>query len=194
MRVYNDRAWLDFNENRAGETVYVTVQASESRWNAQLLRRYHAELYAIQTNLKALLESSLAGRVMTAGEDIPKHSWVRSVLDGDVLKMFKADITDLNNWPCGICLEQVALGESETVVSQGWITGFGAVGTIRELQPAEGARIYASKAAGAWTFPGDGNATYNLAANQFHFPLGVYRGGGHFQILLDAQAIFQEGG
>lgn len=178
-RVDPQSNYLDFNSARAGDEITVTVLASESVINADLVRRLFTEVSALITWGNTIKGSGGTGNstiTATAGEDIPKGCLVYLYLEASTLKMKKADINNPATYPMGYMNAAVATGDQGAVTVNGVISDFGSSGSVRTTTPAAGAYLFGSPTAGSWTWSGDTTGD-KLLAGEPEVCIGHFIGG-----------------
>lgn len=143
VRVYPGLNWIDFHPSRAGETVYLTMRAGHTVWDATFKRMVAAELNAVSAAVISMVTAGTQARIertFTAGILIPTARFV--YLD-HTQKMFLADPGDIGTHPYGFCPDSINLNAEGDLVVYGFVDG-----AFSGLQ--HGQHIYALPS-GEWT-------------------------------------------
>lgn len=179
VRVYPGRDYIDFHADRAGESVTITYKAGMTMFSASLQRQFNAELNAIENAIMDIHAASTVGNNIIPGvaiEDIAAGTFCDVYLSGSTLLLRKAT----NGEPSGYAPHAIPNGNGGTLVVAGLVSTLGLAGEFREASPTEQAYLLASqKIAGAWTWAGDPDDTYNLDSGQKEVVVGRFYGGGY---------------
>jgi len=167
-RVDANGNYLDFNSDREGDVLHLVINASETSWNVDLMRRLFTEVSALVNWGNDIKGSGGTGNAVvtaTAGADIPKGCLVYFYLEGSTVKMKKADIDNAGTYPMGYMNSAIPLGNQGAATTNGVITDFGSAGSVRTTTPSAGAYLFGSPTAGSWTWAGDATGDALVAGN-----------------------------
>lgn len=186
VRIYPEHpSWLDFSTDRAGETVYATIDTAYSAITGTALTRLYSEVRALGLAMTGFSPT----QQVIAAEDIPADSFVRYYHDGSALKVYLADNTSIDNIAHAYASEEILTDES------GYVSRIGAITTLgtRRTSPANNTRIYLSPEPGGYTWEGDTDATYKFAdAPQILQLLGDTYNGTHGDINLISSFVAKD--